>query len=362
MSLENDSQTISKSGFSIGNRLIGDGHPPLLVPDIGTFFNQDVGQAVELVDILKESGAEIVKGEILHDADICLPNSIDETYLSSTTGMPVREPYRDLIERKTVPLDSYARIFQSCTRAGIDFVVSVYDFAGTDFAVETGAAAIKVASSNIVHDPLIRHIARTGKPVLIDTGKSTMAEIARAISWAADEGARDILVQYSPPPPPAPVSSQNLRVLDTFSSAFGRPVGLSDHHAGPEMLFAAAARGVPLLEKGVCPDDLEDDQDVAHAMRVSDFKWIQKTCQTIYEGLGDGVLPPVTSKKMSRMGLVASCDIRSGEPLTLDNVTFAFPAFGIPVEEWSNMEGKTVTSSISAGQLIRRDHVDGLAE
>ncbi|WP_288349401.1 N-acetylneuraminate synthase family protein [uncultured Thalassospira sp.] len=358
MSLAKSKRSSSSPIIQIGGRAVGLECPPLLLPDIGTFFNSNVEEAIVLIDSLIDQGVEIIKGEILHDPSICLDDGTLESYYSPKSGLMVEERYRDLIERKVVSLDDYDRIFRHCRNRELAFVLSVYDFAGADFALQSGAAALKVASSNIVHEPLIRYLANTRKPLVIDTGRSTMDEIDRALSWARSSGAEDIILEHSPPPPPAPVEHQNIRILDTFADKFDCLTALSDHHSGPEMLYAAAARGVSLLEKGVCSDDKEDDQDVAHALRVSDFSEVNRVCQTIYSGIGVGELPPVKKKKTSRMGLVAAKNLSEGEYVSSESVSYAFPALGIPVEYWSRVNGSRITKSVEAGKPLEWDHVD----
>ncbi len=347
--------------IEIAGRPVGPGHAPLVLPDIGTFFNRDTDAAKAMVAQLKAGGAEMVKGEILHDPDVCLDDDTEESYYAPARGEMVKERYRALIERKVLPLSAYEEIFAGCTRAGLPFVVSVYDFRGADFAREIGAAALKIATSNIVHEPLIRHVAALGLPVIIDTGRSTMSEIARALQWARSAGASALIVEHSPPPPPAPVDQQNLRVLEVFAAAFACPVGLSDHHAGPEMLYAAAALGASLLEKGICRDDNPDDQDVGHALPAGRFREVNETCQTIFRGLGDGQLPLAPPRKLARMGLAAGRDLDAGDVLSLETARFAFPAKGIPVEHWSLVEGWRLRRPVAKGLPITWADVEPLA-
>jgi sialic acid synthase SpsE len=347
--------------FTVAGRPIGPGRPPLFVPDIGTFFNRDTALAKEMIRQLHESKAEIVKGEILHDPNICLDDDTQEAYFSLGQGQAITERYRDLVERKCLPLSAYADIFGECQKLDLPFLVSVYDFAGADFARDLGAAALKIATSNIVHEPLIRHCAKIGLPLIIDTGRSTMAEIGRAIDWARDSGAKDVIVEHSPPPPPHPVDEQNLRAMQVFEYSFHCLVGLSDHHAGPEMLYAASALGADVIEKGICRDDNADDQDVAHALPISQFAEVNRICQMIYTGLGTGQLPPVTVKKKSRMCITSAQDLPAGAILTLETAGFAFPATGIPVEHWSMVEGWRLRRPVAKGQPITWADVEPLA-
>ncbi|RME32958.1 MAG: hypothetical protein D6786_09075, partial [Gammaproteobacteria bacterium] len=104
--------------FTLHDHELADGRPPLFLPEIGTFFNQDIDTARRLVGELREAGATVVKGEVLHDADIALDDDTPETYLD-VAGNAVTERYRDLIERKVVPLSDYELLYGECTRQGL---------------------------------------------------------------------------------------------------------------------------------------------------------------------------------------------------------------------------------------------------
>jgi sialic acid synthase SpsE len=155
----------------IGKVQVGGGAPCVLMAEIGTFFNQDIGLARDYLARIVEAGVPIFKTEILHDPDVCLRESGLQIKFQHAAGAQVEE-YRRLIERKTVPLRDYEKLFAMARDAGIPFVASVYDFAGVDFFVKQGGGALKIARHNITHLPLIRHCAATGLPVIFDAGLS----------------------------------------------------------------------------------------------------------------------------------------------------------------------------------------------
>jgi sialic acid synthase SpsE len=345
--------------FRIDRFLVDDGEPPLFFPDIGTFFNQDMAVAEAMVKRLHAAGADLIKGEILHDAEIALDDDTCETYLARD-GKVVTERTRAVIKRKVVSLDSYERLFRLCQSLEIGFLLSIYDFRGAEFARDIGACALKIASSNIVHRPLIEYTARTGLPMIIDTGKATLEEIARAVQWAEDAGAEAILIQHSPEAPPSPLANHNLRMLTSLRQVFDRPVGLSDHHAGEEMLYAAVALGAHAVEKGIVPDGMTPDQDVYHAMPISMFEEVLAKCKRIQLAIGTNMryLRRDSKKHPYRMGIAAAKDLRPGDTLTLDNVHFSFPNKGIPVEHWEIVEGWRVRGRLIQGQLIRWQDVE----
>lgn len=332
--------------------------PPVFLPDIGTFFNQDIDLAKMLVRQISAAGVRFLKGEILHDAEICLHADVSERYLGHD-AQPVSENYRRLIERKTVSLDHYARVFEVSAQAGLGLTLSIYDNAGVDFAREIGACGLKVASTNLVHAPLIRRAAETGLPLILDTGKATFDEVVRAVRWARDAGAERLIVEYSPPAPPAPIANHNLKVFELLAAAFGCPLGLSDHHSGEEMLYAATALGCRVLEKGVCPDDMTADQDVFHALPVGQLAEVVGKSDNIFAALGDSraAYAPPPARPAARMGLVTAGAIKAGERITPETVRFAFPTLGIPVEEWDRVAGRRFASDLPADTPIGWEHV-----
>jgi sialic acid synthase SpsE len=326
----------------------------LFLPDIGTFFNDDVSTALKMVDQLADAGIPVIKGEVLHDADVCLRSDFLDYYYSPSTGGMIKENYRAIIERKIVSFDNYAIIFDRVRQRGCKLVVSVYDNKGVDFAVEQDVLAIKIASSNVTHQPLLEYVAKTNKTIILDTGHSTLEEIARAVNWLNDAGKSDIIIQHSPLAPPVPVDEHNLMFMRTLGDCFQLPYGLSDHHIGDEMLYAATALGACIVEKGVCPDAMGDDQDRAHALNISEAAVVQQKITNIAKGLGNGMrqFERDREKFRSRMGLVARQEISEGEVLTNENIGFAFPPIGLGVEYTEFVLGKKVNRAISVGKPI----------
>ncbi|MBE0471680.1 MAG: N-acetylneuraminate synthase family protein [Methyloprofundus sp.] len=342
--------------FLFGDISIGEGLKPLFLPDIGTFFNQDIEQAEQMIRVLAESGVKVVKGEILHTASIALDIDYDDEYLTEGQQV-VQENYHQLIERKVVSLNDYTRLINLCHQLGMKVVVSVYDFEGVEFALQQGCVALKIASSNITHQPLISCVAKTGLPMIMDTGRSSLAEISRAVLWAKQAGAEKLIVQHSPKAPPVAVNEHNLRFMQTLKKTFGVQVGLSDHHAGNEMLLAATALGAVVLEKGVYMDGGVLDQGVYHSMPVSEVAQVSKQIGLVFQALGTGEATLKVVPHRARMGLVAKKNLGIGEGLSLENVSFAFPVLGIGAEHWEQVESCKLASPIKKGDVIHWEDI-----
>lgn len=342
-----------------GDIPVGAGVAPVLLPDIDMFFNKDLVLAERVVGELVEANVNVIKGAVIHTAEIALDDGTLETYYSPETGA-VSENYRALMERKVMTLDEHERLFKLCRRLGPELVLSVYDIKGAEFAKDIGACALKIPSTNITHEPLIKSLGTLGLPVILDTGKSTLEEIARAVQWLQDSGVRQYIVEHSPEAPPSSLINHNLLMLPTLREVFNCPVGLSDHHAGNEMMYAAIALGASVIEKGVYHDTQGHDQDVHHSMKVSEVGEVWAKCLNIHQALGTNMryLDRDRPKPAARMGLIARRDLNVGEAISLDTVDFAFPAKGVPTEHWGIVEGWVLKSDLSAGEVISWNDIE----
>lgn len=341
-----------QSTLMFGNRKVGGGECPLFLPDIGTFFNQDVALATHMVAQLADMGVEAIKGEILHDERIALDVDYEVRYFGEKEGFK-SERYRDLIRRKVVSFEDYERIFSQATQSRLPVVLSVYDFEGADFANQIGACALKIASSNLTHYPLMDYLSTLKLPLILDTGRATLGEIAQGVDRLRQKGVDQLLIEHSPKAPPAPVSEQNIKFIKTLANTFHTPVGLSDHHAGTEMLMAATVMGASLLEKGLCEDNAALDQDVTHALPLGKVSEVLQQIELYHSALGSGMKEAEIERHPARMGLVAKTALKKGDVLTLDNVFFAFPAVGISVINWDEVAGQCLSSDLPEGQPIQ---------
>ena len=347
----------NKPKQKIGSQYIGAGEPPLFLPDIDVYFKDDIDGARRLVHELSSLGVTTLKGAILHDAEICLPGG-DTGYYVPGEGVR-RENYRAVIDRHVVPLETFRRIYSDARDNGLDLVLSVYDEAGIALAMELDSAALKIPSSNITHAPLIRDAASTGLPLIIDTGRSTLDEIERAVGWARNAGVEVLIIEHSPPGPPAPVNTFNLNMMTALGENHDCYDGLSDHFMGIDMMLVAAARGADVIEKGVCLDRTESDIDIAHALPISQVGNALEKIELYHQSLGsrERVLPSDRQLPPDRMCVVAAIDLPAGTPITRSNVRFAFPPLGIGSENWDSLDGRPVNKFVPAGQPLQNDDV-----
>jgi sialic acid synthase SpsE len=344
----------------VGSRILGADFPPVFWPDIDVYFRGNLSQALYLVDKIYEAGGAFLKGAVLHRKDLCLHSDKEVSYFDKALGKVVLERYDQVIQRHVVSLESLATVFTHARTAGMNLVLSVYDSEGVSFALDQGACAIKIPSSNITHKQLIECVAGSGLPMVVDTGRSKFYEIKRAVGWVVNAGAGErLIIQHSPPGPPADASRFHMTMLRQMGRCFKCPVGLSDHHRGLDMFPIAVALGASVIEKGLVADDAEIDIDTAHALPVSKMKQALGLIHESWEALGKGVRPDeeVPPHPVDRMCIIAAEDIEKGQRIDREMLAFAFPTLGIGAEDVDAVIGATALEFIRAGEPLTPDSI-----
>ena len=346
--------------ITIGQVSVGDNSPARFMAELGTFYNQDIEKALELVDLAAASGADIIKSEILHSPNIVLDREDVMVHYNHTSGTS-SEKYYDLIKRKCVSLENYKILIEHTKKQGLPFVASVYDFKGVDFLVNNGGAAIKIWRNNFNNFPLLQCAGETKLPVIFDFAFTAPSDMLKAVETVLKSGANGVCVNYHPGHNPTPANHHDLRLIQTYKSLFNSPVGLSCHYRGEEIMYAAIGAGVNLVEKGVYDNVDEADQNVISATSSTNLKSTIDAFKGCAAAMGNGVFQTEKENTIG-YGFVVKQDLKKGDKITWNNVALAFPNKGIGCD-YSNL----VLGSIAATDLVKDesllfDHISNIGK
>lgn len=339
----------------IGDVPCGDGHPPVFVAEIGSFFKKDIERALDFLARVVEAGAPVFKTEILHSADVVLPATGLSHTFNHAHGQRTQD-YRQLIEERVVSLDDYARLFEACNTLGVPTVASVFDFEGIAFLKDVGAAGVKLSRNYANHHVLIRACLESGLPLIMDIGEVYMDETQAIVDMAKALDA-DLVINHHPGHNPSTAVQHNLKIMDTYKQAFGVPVGLSDHYRGDLMLYTATAMGANMLEKGVVDDADAAEADIVSACEFSELKGILTRVRESWECIGDGKDWTTDERDLSgRAGMVAAKDLKAGDIPTLGDVRWAWPPVGVTSDHWAGLDGKALVQDAPQGTPVTWAH------
>lgn len=348
----------------IGGWMIGPAHPPVFWPDIDIYFNRDEDEARALIKGIADAGCTFLKGAVLQRSDLVQADA-EIQYFNHVTGQAEIRNYRDILEEAVVPLDMLGRLIAYGRSLGLSVVLSVYDDEGIDFCVAQKVDALKIPSSNITYKWLIEKAVATGLPLVIDTGRSAWNEIAQAVATAKAAGAEGrLMVQHSPPGPPAGEELFNMEMIAELGRAFDVPVGLSDHHGGLDMVPIAIALGACAIEKGLVLSKREGGIDRAHSLALADLPEAIAGMQAAWKALGAARRPreQVPAKQFDRMGCVAAHPLAAGTVLQAEHLGFMFPNRGIGAEDADALLGRRLIKSVGKGETLNWDLLENAPE
>ncbi len=281
---------------TIGNRVVGDGEPCFIIAEIGINHNGDLDIAKKLIGAAVVAGCDAVKFQ-KRTPELCVPP--EQRSLTRETPWGVMS-YLDYKRHIEFGYDEYAEIDAWCRTHGVIWFASCWDEPSVDFIEQFSPACYKIASACLTDDDLLRKTRRTGRPVILSTGMSTMAEIRRAVSQLDRS---QLLIAQSTSSYPCPPDDLNLRVIHTLRAEFDCPIGYSGHETGLQTTYAAVTLGASFIERHITLDRAMWGTDQAASVESGGLIRLVWDIRTIERAMGDGVKRLYASEMPSRQKL-----------------------------------------------------------
>ena len=340
--------------FAVAGRPIANGRPTYVIAEVGSNHDRDMGVARALVDSAADAGADAIKFQTYSGSRIYSSKTPRIEYLARFTDKTPAE----LLEEISLPREWQPELAAYARERGIDFFSSPFDHEAVDELAALDVPVMKIASAEIVDLPLIRHAAAAGRPLIISTGMSTLADVEDALSAAADGGAVAVGLMQCTSVYPAPVDSVNLRAMETLRAAFGVPTGLSDHTAGTAVAIAAAALGAAFVEKHVTLDRSSTGPDHPFAIEPSELTEMVRGIRDAQLALGDGRKGGPTAEEreenftVARRSLILTRDLPAGTPLEREMLTVKRPGTGIAPKHLDIVLGRPLRVDVEEDDIL----------
>lgn len=335
----------------INGRRISSSDPVYIVAELSANHCQNFEQAVKLIKAAKEAGADAVKLQTYTPETMTVKNKREEFYLKNGTLWDGQHLY-DLYARAHLPWDWLPELKIIAEETGLDFFSTAFDPTAVDFLEKIGVPIHKIASFEIVDLPLIEKMVKTGKPIIISTGMSTLGEIEEAVEAARRAGAKQIILLKCTSAYPSLPEDMNLYTIPHLSEAFNLPVGLSDHTLGIAVPVAAVALEACIIEKHFTLSRAVQSPDSAFSLEPQEFKEMVDAVHTAKKALGKvsyGAGKEELKNKVFRRSLYVVKDVKAGEEFTAENIRSIRPSFGLHPRHLKDILGRQATQDISAG-------------
>jgi sialic acid synthase SpsE len=344
--------------LQLGRRTITGGSRPYIIAEIGVNHGGSLELAKQLIDLAKAGGADAAKFQTYKAGS--LASAYSPAYWD-TTKEPTRSQRELFAKYDAFGPDEYRALAEYCSTVDIDFASTPFDAAAVT-VLEPLMPFFKVASADLTNVPLLRQVARTGKPVLLSTGASTLDEIRAAIDVIKKAGCTDLVLLHCVLNYPTPNGQAHLRMIEGLREQFpGVPIGYSDHTVPDESmtpLVVAAALGAVVLEKHFTHDKSLPGNDHYHAMDVDDLRRLNVMLDRTHELLGaDSQKRPVDTegpaREHARRSIVLATDLPAGATLTEANLTTKRPAHGIAAERWDDIIGRRLRRALPDDHVLQ---------
>lgn len=317
--------------LEINGRRIGLGFPIYIVAELSANHHQDFDQAVKLIHAAKEAGADAIKLQTYTADTLTLHCDKEYFRIGGGTLWDGRMLY-DLYEEACTPWAWQPKLKAIANELGLDLFSTPFDHTAVEFLERMNVPANKVASFEIVDLPLIRRIARTGKPMIMSTGMATLGEIDEAVRTARKAGAMQIALLKCNSAYPALAEEMHLRTIPHLADAFGVVVGLSDHTLGIAASVAAVALGACIIEKHFALSRDVHGPDSAFSLEPGEFKAMVDAVRIVEKALGEvryELSEQEAASRVFRRSLFVVEDMKAGDTFTEETVRSIRPGYGL---------------------------------
>jgi N,N'-diacetyllegionaminate synthase len=262
----------------------------------------------------------------------------------------------EMLKRLELPFEQFRELYAYCKSARTDFISTPFDMESIGFLATLDMPFWKIPSGEITDYPYLVELARTGKPVVLSTGMSTLYEVEEAVCLLQKNGSGPITLLQCNTQYPTPPEDANLLAMRTMSDVFGLPVGYSDHTEGIEIALAAVALGACMIEKHFTLDKNMEGPDHKASLDPGELRDLVTGIRKVEAAMGTGVKSPTESEKMNitaaRKSIVASRGIKKGELLSNENITSKRPGSGISPMRWFDVIGTAAKRDFEEDELI----------
>lgn len=342
-----------KKTIKINGREIGPDHAPYIIAELSANHNGDIQRAFQIMEAAKKAGADAIKLQTYTADTITIDCDSEDFQIHG--GLWDGQTLYNLYKGAQMPWEWHKPLFEKAKELGITIFSSPFDYTAVDLLEELGAPAYKIASFEAIDLPLIKYVAKTGKPMIISTGMANEEEIQEAINAAYEGGCKELVVLHCVSGYPAPAGEYNLATIADISNRFNVISGLSDHTIDNTTAIASVVLGASVIEKHVTLDRNGGGPDDSFSLEPKELEQLCRDAKVAWQALGKVNYERKESEKGNakfRRSLYVVKDIAEGEEFTTENVKSIRPGFGLAPKHLDDILGKKAVKNIPKGQPI----------
>jgi len=325
---------------------------PFIIAEMSGNHNQSLERALRIVDAAAEAGVDAIKLQTYTADTMTLDLNEGDFFISNPQSPWCGSSLYELYQKAHTPWAWQEKIFARAREHGLICFSTPFDVTAVDFLEELGAPCYKIASFENTDLPLIRKVARTGKPLIVSTGMATVADLDELVRTARENGCRDITLLKCTSSYPATPAGSNILTIPHMKALFGCNVGLSDHTLGVGAAVASIALGATVIEKHFTLARADGGVDSAFSMEPEEMALLVRECRAAWEALGEisyDVQEQEEKSLIFRRSLYIVEDMKAGDVITEGNMRAIRPGYGLSPRYYDVLLGRRVDRDVRRG-------------
>jgi N,N'-diacetyllegionaminate synthase len=335
----------------------------VIIAEAGVNHNGDLQNAVKLIDIAADAGADYVKFQTFKAERLVNKNALKADYQKNNTKGEEDKQF-GMLKKLEMGEDWYPVLIRRCRERSIHFLSTGFDIDSIDFLYDLDIPFYKIPSGEITNKPYLQHIARKGKDIILSTGMANLQEVKAAIEVIVAEGIAKnrITVLHCNTEYPTPMQDVNLLAMHHIARELQVKIGYSDHTLGIEVPIAAVALGAVVIEKHFTIDRTLPGPDHAASLEPEELKAMVNGIRNIELAIsGSCIKEPSASEKknisIARKSLHIKYDLMKGHVIKAEDLIALRPANGISPMEIDHVIGKILVQDMQAGSIIEWNQI-----
>ena len=347
------------NSIKIWNFTIDDHSSTFIIAELSANHGWSIENAKEIIKIAAESWANAVKLQTYTADTMTIDCDLPDFQINSGTAWDGKNLYQLYGEAYT-PWEWHKELKNYANSLWLELFSTPFDETAVDFLESIDVPCHKIASFENNDIPLIKKVARTGKPIIISTGMATYEDIQLALDTIRWEWNNQIILLKCTSSYPAPYEEINLKTIESFRDDFGVIPGLSDHTLGIEIPIASVVMWAKVIEKHFCLSRNIPTADSHFSLEPSELSQMIQSVRNVEKAIWKisyEIWPKESSNRVFKRSIYVVKDIKKWETFTPENIRIIRPWFGMAPKFYEEILGKYAWTNISRGTALVSNHI-----
>ncbi len=338
--------------MKIGTHDISQQHKPFIIAEMSGNHNQSIDRALKIIEVAAQTGAHAIKLQT-YTADTMTINMSGGLFdIKDKTSLWENRNLYDLYDEAHTPWEWHEQLYKCAAHNGIICFSTPFDETAVDFLESLDTPAHKIASFENIDHPLLKKVARTGKPVIMSSGACSLSDLAESVQVLKNNGCKDLVLLKCTSNYPASPQNSNVRSIPHMRELFGCEIGLSDHTMGIGVPIAAVTLGAVVIEKHFTLSRAEGGVDSAFSLEPDEMKALVIETERAWQSLGQvqyGIQETELKSLAFKRSIYVVKDIAQGEVFSKENIRLIRPGDGMHPRFYESTLGKTASKDYKKG-------------